>query len=243
MAPRWAVERQGAGGSVRRLPLRMLWLGCCDLAACRSTCYYTLPCPDPASPILQGVVIVGHSTGCQDAVRYCQRQRGSAAAAPLLGAVLQAPVSDQDWLATQPGTAERIAAARQMAEDGRGEEVAFRAHDIDGAAMTARRWLSLAAPGGDDDMFSTHLSEARLAEIFAPMRGLPTLVLLSGEEEYIPGGLDDRAAVGGRLAQAIGPTARLQVVEGASHALNGREEEGAGAIADFIASLPAAVPE
>lgn len=244
----------------------------------------------PLSPALrrgaQGIVIVGHSTGCQDAVRYCQRYRGSGDAppavaapdaAPLLGVVLQAPVSDVQWLATQPGTAERTQAARQLVAEGRGEEVAFRATDVDGAAMTARRWLSLAVPGGDDDMFSSTLSDEQLGGILAPLRGLPTLVLLSGAEEYVPPSID-YTALGRRLAQvrgagcwgapaadrllvplqaelpprlqrssiptlvftlpqAIGPSARLEVVEGAPHALNGKEEEGAAAIAGFIASL------
>lgn len=146
------------------------------------------------------MVIVGHSTGCQDAVRYAQRHRSSSAAAPLRGVVLQAPVSDVEWLATQAGTEERVAAARRMAAEGRGEEVAFRAFDIDGAAVTARRWLSLAAPGGDDDMFSSSLSDAQLAAVLGPLRGLPALVLLSGEEEYLPPGLD-YLAVGRRLVQ------------------------------------------
>ena len=38
-------------------------------------------------------------------------------------------------------------------------------------------------------------------------------------------------------AQAIGPSAQLRVVEGALHALDGKEEEGAAAIADFVAAL------
>lgn len=37
--------------------------------------------------------------------------------------------------------------------------------------------------------------------------------------------------------QAIGPSAQLQIVEGALHALDGKEEEGAAAIADFVAAL------
>ncbi|EFN58570.1 hypothetical protein CHLNCDRAFT_140723 [Chlorella variabilis] len=184
----------------------------------------------------QGMVIVGHSTGCQDAVRYAQRHRSSSAAAPLRGVVLQAPVSDVEWLATQAGTEERVAAARRMAAEGRGEEVAFRAFDIDGAAVTARRWLSLAAPGGDDDMFSSSLSDAQLAAVLGPLRGLPALVLLSGEEEYLPPGLD-YLAVGRRLVQAVGPSGRLEVVQGATHALDGKEEEGAAVIADFVAAL------
>lgn len=68
-------------------------------------CLHLLPRASPLHHALcacqQGVVICGHSTGCQDAVRYAQRYRASGAAAPLLGVVLQAPVSDVEWLATQ----------------------------------------------------------------------------------------------------------------------------------------------
>ncbi len=264
-------------------------------------------------------MIVGHSTGCQDAVRYAQRHRSSpsssggsgssqpgstpqqagaaaAAAAPdaatLLGVVLQAPVSDVEFLSLLPGTAERIERAAAMAAAGQGEEIAFRATDIDGAPMTARRWLSLACPGGDDDMFSSSLSDEQLAAIFGPLRGLPSLLLLSGADQYVPPGVD-YPAVGRRLAQvsqsggllgcfwpsatgmfgclcctcsapigeaeqavnvcfasshppvlassfllqAIGPSAQLQTVEGALHAMDGKEEEGAAAIADFVAAL------
>lgn len=144
---------------------------------------------------MQGFVIVGHSTGCQDAVRYAQRHRGSPSAPPLLGAVLQAPVSDAEWLATQPDTPQRTALARCMVAEGRGEEVAFRATDVDGAAMTARRWLSLAEPGGDDDMFSSSLRDERLAAVLGPLADLPTLLLVSGAEEYVPPDLDYRAAM------------------------------------------------
>lgn len=178
----------------------------------------------------------------------------------------------------QPDTTERISLALRLVKEGRSEDVAFRATDVDGAAMSARRWLSLAVPGGDDDMFSSSLTDAQLQQIYGPLQGLPALVLLSGAEEYLPPGLDYQR-VGRRLAQvclqagraasagwhdddarllllrcdlahparhttaaaaalqAMGPTARLEVVEGALHALNGKEEEGAAAIAAFVASL------
>lgn len=117
--------------------------------------------------------------------------------------LIPTPSLHAEWLATQPDTAERVAAARRLAAEGRPEDVAFRATDIDGAAMTARRWLSLAVPGGDDDMFSSSLTAAALQAIFEPLRGLPTLLLLSGAEEYLPPGLD-YPAVGRRLAQVRG---------------------------------------
>ncbi|PSC72892.1 UPF0613 -like [Micractinium conductrix] len=184
----------------------------------------------------QGVVILGHSTGCQDAVRYCQRHRASADAAPLLGAVLQAPVSDVEWFATNPPTAERLALARAMVEQGKGEEIAFRIKEYDGAAITARRWLALAEPGGDDDMFSSALSDAQLGSIFGAMVGLPTLVLLSGAEECVAS-QDEYRAQGQRIVQAIGAGARLRIVKGAAHALNGKEEEGSAAITACVATL------
>lgn len=71
-------------------------------------------------------------------------------------------VSDREWLATQPGTRERLHSAEAMLAAGRGEEVCFRATDIDGAPVCARRWASLAAAGGDDDMFSADLSDREL---------------------------------------------------------------------------------
>lgn len=50
--------------------------------------------PSSCCAPVQGFTIIGHSTGCQDAVRYAQRYRSSAAAPPLQAVVLQAPVSD-----------------------------------------------------------------------------------------------------------------------------------------------------
>ena len=44
------------------------------------------------SLLLQGFVLIGHSTGCQDAVRYAEQHGASRDTAPLLGVVLQAAV-------------------------------------------------------------------------------------------------------------------------------------------------------
>lgn len=51
-------------------------------------------CPIMSSPAMQAVILIGHSTGCQDAVRYAEIVQGKGSdAAPLAGIVLQAPVS------------------------------------------------------------------------------------------------------------------------------------------------------
>lgn len=57
--------------------------------------------PKPLTCIAQGVVIIGHSTGCQDAVRYVARHKEAADAARLLGIILQAPVNFESPLSAR----------------------------------------------------------------------------------------------------------------------------------------------
>ena len=184
----------------------------------------------------QGVVLLGQSTGCQDAVATAALYKNDLSAASIVGVVLQAPVSDREWLATQPDTAARLHLAQSLVDAGRSDDVAFRAMEIDGAAVTASRWLSLAAPGGEDDMFSSDLSDAQLAEKLSGLQGVPTLLLLGSKDEYVPASVD-YLELGNRMARAIGPTARLAVVEGGNHGLHDHAEDAAGLISAFVTSL------
>ena len=53
----------------------------------------------------------------------------------------------------------------------------FRMTDWDGAPMSAQRFVSLAAAGGDDDMFTSDLSDAQLqARTPGPAAPLPCLL-------------------------------------------------------------------
>eukprot|EP00877_Chromochloris_zofingiensis_P007835 jgi/Chrzof1/3304/Cz12g20080.t1 len=111
----------------------------------------------------QGMLLMGHSTGCQDAVRYAQRHGTTVQdCAPLLGVILQAPVSDVEYLSRFPALADLVQPAQHMVAEGKGEDILFRATDLDGAPMTARRFLSLYCNGGDDDMFSQHFTDEDL---------------------------------------------------------------------------------
>lgn len=101
------------------------------------------------------IVLMGHSTGCQNIVHHA---RHGALAARVSAAVLQAPVSDREYLATLPDTDGHVEHARALLAAGRPDELMPR--DADTAPITARRYLSLAAPGGDDDMFSTDIDGA-----------------------------------------------------------------------------------
>ena len=222
---------------------------------------------------IDGFVLLGHSTGCQDAVRYIEREKEKESSkeagagehrAPLLGVVLQAPVSDRECFFLSPETAplaqRRLELCREAIKQGKEQEktvIAFM-EEWDGAPLSAQRWLSLAERGGDDDYFSSDFTDAELSERLRALgeaRSLPTLVIASLREEYLPAEYDT-AAHGRRLADAInllrrkkeeekrgGPgsskpppaTAEAVALDG-NHALRGAECEAAQVIFDFLST-------
>ncbi|KAJ4308913.1 hypothetical protein N0V94_009163, partial [Neodidymelliopsis sp. IMI 364377] len=89
------------------------------------------------------------------------------------GAILQGGVSDREaWdflLTTPPERASRdsvLKEAQHLLHQGRGKEIVARENNIVqkelGAAISAYRTNSLLEKGGDDDFFSTDLSDATL---------------------------------------------------------------------------------
>ena len=75
-------------------------------------------------------------------------------------------VSDREALAyVYSGTPALIEQAQAMVAEGKGEDILTRRWDsggADGTPITARRYLSFTVPGGDDDMFSSDLTDAEL---------------------------------------------------------------------------------
>lgn len=72
-------------------------------------------------------------------------------------------VSDREFLATLNATAGLLKKARSMVNEGLGEDILFRDYEGgEGAPVCARRFLSLADKGGDDDMFSSDLTDDEL---------------------------------------------------------------------------------
>jgi hypothetical protein len=92
--------------------------------------------------------------------------------------------------------------------------------------ISAQRWLSLAAVGGDDDMFSS--DGVRMEEVWGGlgMSKVPICVLYSGEDEFVPKEVDKEALMakwrevvkqkGGNFDAEIS-----RLVVGASHNLVG----------------------
>lgn len=161
------------------------------------------------------VVVVGHSTGCQDAVRLAASATGDGRPD---GLVLQAPVSDRECYQQRVDAEKWIQMAREMVERGEEEEILPRGADACGAPITAKRFLSLHDLGGDDDMFSSDLTDEELEKRLGHLDGVPTLMVLSEQDEYVKPGLN-ALEHGSRLATAAGTKTRLEVIEGGNHAL------------------------
>lgn len=187
----------------------------------------------PASKL----VIMGHSTGCQDIMEYLVGEEGHGRP-KVDGAILQASISDREALV---GTLnpevydECVKLARQWIDEGREDDVlpSSSKGNIFGGPVTAKRWLSLASPdkNGDDDYFSSDLELDQLRRTFGAMkRETPLMFLYSGADEHVPSFVDKETLLakwtaiikdgGGVVDEKHGG-----VLPGAHHNLNGDPKE------------------
>jgi hypothetical protein len=152
----------------------------------------------------QEFCLVGHSTGCQDAVYFLEH------AAPefvskLRIVALQAPVSDREGAMSQPKYQEHLELAQSLVTEGKGQEMMPRAAFW--APITAQRLLDLQEKGGTDDYFSSDYTDDELCSRLQHVGGgtsaqnsnvednnnnnvLQVLVAYSGADEYAPSHVD-----------------------------------------------------
>jgi len=143
----------------------------------------------------QEFAIVGHSTGCQDAICFLEHAKPVFRQTVKLVA-LQAPVSDREGSELEEGFAEKLQTAEEYVRQDRGDEMLPRSHHW--APITARRFVSLHAKGGSDDYFSSDYTddelEGRLKHVGDPEGGqhpnLRVLVACSGADQYVPAHVD-----------------------------------------------------
>ena len=147
--------------------------------------------------------IVGHSTGCQDAVYFLENAESSLVSR-LKMVALQAPVSDREGAMQQEGYTENIASAEKMVQDGKGQEMVPRSYFW--APITAKRFVDLFSIGGVDDYFSSDYTDDELAQRLQHVGTHPNLhtalVAFSGSDEYIPSHVD-RKLLSKRLVDAM----------------------------------------
>ncbi|KAG0261446.1 hypothetical protein BG011_001037 [Mortierella polycephala] len=158
--------------------------------------------------------IVGHSTGCQDAISYLIHGQHRSA---ILGIVLQGPVSDREFMASSTDMYdEYLHLAQRMINEGKGQELMVR--EVDVAPVTAYRFKSLASAGGDDDMFSSDIPVETMRALFSQVK-VPLMMVHSGRDEYIPAHVDKKLLVS-KFDAACPTSLGSAVLPAADHAIS-----------------------
>lgn len=189
------------------------------------------------------VVLLGHSTGSQQAMHYsilpgCRPK--------INGAIFQASASDREALASLLPSEDYhsiCAVAQTYISEGRGEDILpfeMTASVFQTTPLSAKRWISLASPGpdheGEDDYFSSDFNDEKLRRIFGQLgqTGDRVSFLYGGSDQFVPNTIDKLKLVsswhehvrqgGGVIDEGSG------IVQGASHTL----KEGGEPLEDLI---------
>ncbi len=196
-------------------------------------------------PTAREVILMGHSTGCQSACHFLASGAYESARS-VTKIVLQAGVSDRDWYDAENGREVMrtwVARARTMSpEDIMPEETP----GTNGVRTNARRFVSLAGVGGDDDWFSL--------DIFDGSRGAPSKIdeklgggtcarvdvrlVASTADEYVPYAANVARAHNERVRDAfarVAKSARVHYID-ANHDLSDIKTEDVEGFVDFIFS-------
>ncbi|ODV90373.1 hypothetical protein CANCADRAFT_26030 [Tortispora caseinolytica NRRL Y-17796] len=176
------------------------------------------------------IVLMGHSTGCQDCLAYQTPVLPSSKAADrakLDGYILQAPVSDAEAISqelSQDLIDESIEVAKQLYTSESPLAIVplkYSKNMFGSIPITALRWLALFQPRGMDDFFSTYLTEQDLQQTFANLN-TSSLFLMSGADQFVPTTVDKHALLA-RWKQ-IAPVEHWSdmstVISNATHSLN-----------------------
>jgi len=140
--------------------------------------------------------LVGHSTGCQDAVHFLAHAKEDLRSR-LRVVALQAPVSDRESASVHPNPrADEYLELAQNTVNGDGAQEMM-PRDSFWAPITAQRYLDLFVKGGKDDCFSSDYTDDELAQrldhVGQPPESsssLQVLVAYSGADEYVPSHVD-----------------------------------------------------
>ena len=187
------------------------------------------------------VVLMGHSTGCQDIMEYLLGE-GKKEREAVDGIILQGGVSDREaWEDYYEKKQETdmlewaIEKADLLVETTKQEEIMSPlSNDVFkdmGGPLSAYRAYSLLAKGGDDDYFSSDLSDEHFATTFGRIpKTTPVCFLLGSLDPYVPARID-RAALLQRWTRIIREGGGVVddedggVIPGAHHNLDGDPEE------------------
>ncbi|ANZ73210.1 BA75_00472T0 [Komagataella pastoris] len=194
----------------------------------------------------RNIILMGHSTGCQDTIHYLLHQNPTEPTLRVNGAIFQAPVSDREAFSNELPIEELDALneeARAILESKGANELLpqkFRELAFN-TPITAYRWLSLMAQRGDDDYFSSYLTDEEFSNTLGAIN-VPFLLLYSGSDEFVPQAVDSNKLVDRwkEIVQRNGLSDWSQysgIIDGATHDLGPQSNAGVDRVVNFIKNL------
>ncbi|CEP60120.1 uncharacterized protein LALA0_S01e03488g [Lachancea lanzarotensis] len=164
------------------------------------------------------IVLFGHSTGSQDTIHYLLNHGNT-----VDGGIMQGSASDREGFSriVEKQKWDRMnAQAREMVEKGQQNDLlpSEFAEVMFNTPITAYRWCSLTLPGGDDDYFSSDLSEKHLKTTFGKIQR-PFLMAYSELDQFVPSFVDKQKLLQ-KWASSSDPmyySKHSGIIKGASH--------------------------
>lgn len=148
------------------------------------------------------------------------------------------PVSDREAIVMTTSKTSYLTSlnfCESFIKDGRGHEVlpCEMRPGFEDTPISAERWWALAAPldkegrpQGKDDFFSSDLKDPTLRNTFGRIpKNIPVLALYSEKDEFVPKEVDKEKLLARWREQAENENFKAELVVGASHSLQGAEEE------------------
>lgn len=184
----------------------------------------------------QKIVIMGHSTGCQDVIHYLTKtlyKENIPETSQVQGGILQAPVSDLEALLSGRDPTKHEALVQRVYDEyiSKGKEGEILPQEYRkltwGVPTSAYRFYSLASKRGDDDYFSSYLTQEDYTKSFGKVNK-PLFVLYGSIDEFVPEYVDKENLVSTWKQSTSSQywSEHSQIIKGATHNLGDGSDAG-----------------
>lgn len=166
---------------------------------------------------LQSIILMGHSTGCQDIIHYLRQEKNHP---KIPRVILQGPVSDRQYLSQLTSTKDQLNYCYENKKNLK-EWLPRYLHE---PPLTVERCLSLNEPNSIEDLFSSDLTDEQLKNIYDKIE-TPITWIWSREDQYVP--TDIKPEVENFVKQKLAnkPDSIFILLEKADHAVNNQQEQ------------------
>jgi len=166
---------------------------------------------------LKSIILMGHSTGCQDIVHYLRQEKKHP---KIHRVILQGAVSDRQYSSTLSSTQDQLDYCSKNNKDIT-EWLPRYLHD---PPLTIERCLSLNETNSIEDLFSSDLTDEQLRNIYEKIE-TPISWIWSKQDEYVPDNIKQEVEnfVKNKLSNKNDSTFLL--LEQADHAVSNQQEQ------------------